>query len=90
MRPRQSISAHAAALVALFATLGCRSGEKGDGPKVRIVFRDYPLDFHPDAHLSAEAAREVFAQKGSAAFWKYQALSLQSQHTQTQRRRRRG
>ncbi len=27
------------------------------GPKVRIVFRDYPLDFHPDAHLSAGAAR---------------------------------
>jgi protein-disulfide isomerase len=50
------------------------------GSKVRIVFRDYPLDFHPDAHLSAEAAREVFAQQGNRAFWRYHDILLQNQH----------
>jgi protein-disulfide isomerase len=50
------------------------------GSQVRLVFRDYPLDFHRDAHLSAQAAREVFAQKGNEAFWRYHDILLQNQH----------
>lgn len=50
------------------------------GPKVRIVYRDYPLDFHPDAHLAAQAAREVFEQRGNDAFWNYHDILLQNQH----------
>lgn len=53
------------------------------GSKVRLVFRDYPLDFHPDAHLAAQAAREVFSQGGDAAFWKYHDLLLHNQHALT-------
>jgi protein-disulfide isomerase len=49
------------------------------GDDVRIVYRDYPLSFHADAHLAAQAAREVFAQKGNAAFWKYHDLLLSNQ-----------
>ena len=49
------------------------------GDEVRIVYRDYPLSFHEDAHLAAQAAREVFAQQGNAAFWKYHDLLLGNQ-----------
>lgn len=37
--------------------------------KVKLVWRNYPLPFHPQAELAAEAAYEVFKQKGSAGFW---------------------
>lgn len=43
------------------------------GNRVRIVARDLPLSMHPDAPLAAEAAREVFAQKGNAGYWKLRA-----------------
>ena len=49
------------------------------GDKVQIVWRDYPLPFHKDAHPAAEAAREVFAQKGNKAFWAYHDLLFQNQ-----------
>jgi len=49
------------------------------GDKVQIVWRDYPLPFHKDAHPAAEAAREVFAQKGDKAFWAYHDLLFQNQ-----------
>ncbi len=49
------------------------------GDKVQIVWRDYPLPFHKDAHLAAEAAREVFEQKGDKAFWAYHDLLFQNQ-----------
>jgi len=39
--------------------------------KVKLVWRHMPLPFHKDAPLAAEAAQEVFAQKGNDAFWKY-------------------
>ena len=42
---------------------------KDYGSQVRIVWHDLPLPMHPDAPLAAEAAREAFAQKGSAGFW---------------------
>lgn len=39
------------------------------GDKVRIVWRDMPLPFHPRAEPAAELARAARAQKGDAAFW---------------------
>jgi protein-disulfide isomerase len=44
------------------------------GSKVRIVWRDLPLARHPNAQLAAEAAREAYAQQGSAGFWKMHDL----------------
>lgn len=44
------------------------------GPRVRIVWRDYPLSSHADAQPAAEAAREAYAQRGNDAFWAYHAL----------------
>jgi protein-disulfide isomerase len=38
---------------------------------VKVVWRNMPLAFHPDAPLAAEAAREVFVQAGNKGFWKY-------------------
>jgi len=49
------------------------------GDKVQIVWRDYPLPFHKDAQPAAQAAREVFAQKGDKAFWAYHDLLFQNQ-----------
>jgi protein-disulfide isomerase len=39
--------------------------------QLRLVWRHLPLPFHAQAPLAAEAAEEVFAQKGNAAFWAY-------------------
>jgi protein-disulfide isomerase len=41
------------------------------GGKVKVVWRNLPLDFHQDAPLAAEAAYEAFVQKGSEGFWKF-------------------
>lgn len=49
------------------------------GDKVQIVWRDYPLPFHQNAQPAAQAAREVFAQKGDKAFWAYHDLLFQNQ-----------
>ena len=49
------------------------------GDKVKIVWRDYPLPFHKDAQPAAQAAREVFIQKGDKAFWAYHDLLFQNQ-----------
>jgi protein-disulfide isomerase len=38
---------------------------------VKVVWRNMPLAFHPDAPLAAEAAREAFVQAGNKGFWKY-------------------
>ncbi|XXX76893.1 thioredoxin domain-containing protein [Sorangium sp. So ce134] len=40
------------------------------GDKLRVVWKDNPLPFHPRAEPAAELAREARAQKGDAAFWK--------------------
>lgn len=55
----------------------CKQGEKllaeldaQFKDKLRIVWHDFPLDFHEDARPAARAAREAFAQKGDAGFWK--------------------
>jgi protein-disulfide isomerase len=39
------------------------------GDRVRIVWRDQPLPFHPRAMPTAELAREARAEKGQAGFW---------------------
>lgn len=56
---------------------------KDYGDKVRIVWRDYPLPFHKDAQPAAQAAREVFGQKGDKAFWAYHDLLFQNQNALT-------
>jgi len=43
---------------------------KNYGDKVKFYWRNFPLDFHPDAPLAAEAAVEAFKQKGNDGFWK--------------------
>ncbi|MCL2725119.1 MAG: thioredoxin domain-containing protein [Polyangiaceae bacterium] len=39
------------------------------GDKVRLVWRDTPLPFHPRANPAAQLARFARAQKGDAGFW---------------------
>ncbi|HVU06090.1 MAG TPA: thioredoxin domain-containing protein [Polyangiaceae bacterium] len=41
------------------------------GTRVKVVWRNTPLDFHQDAPLAATAAYEAFVQKGNDAFWKF-------------------
>jgi protein-disulfide isomerase len=53
--------------------------EKKFGNRVRLVWRNHPLAFHEDAPLAAEAALEVFAQKGASAFWRYHAALFAAQ-----------
>ncbi len=45
--------------------------EKDYGNQIKVVWRHLPLPFHQNAQLAAEAAQEVFAQKGNAAFWAF-------------------
>lgn len=49
------------------------------GDRVRIVWRDYPLPFHQEAGPAAQAAREVFRQRGDAGFWAYHDLLFANQ-----------
>lgn len=49
------------------ATLQAIRAKYGDA--VRLVWKNEPLPFHPAAELAAEAAAEVRAEKGDAAFW---------------------
>jgi protein-disulfide isomerase len=53
--------------------------EKKFAGRVRLVWRNHPLVFHEDAALAAEAAQEVFAQKGAAGFWRYHDLIFAAQ-----------
>jgi protein-disulfide isomerase len=49
------------------------------GSRVKLVWRNVPLDFHQDAPLAAEAAYEAFVQKGSDAFWKFHGKLFEKQ-----------
>lgn len=53
--------------------------ERAYGNKIKIVWRHMPLPFHKDAPLASEAAQEAFAQKGSAAFWKFHDKLFEAQ-----------
>jgi len=48
-------------------------------PRLKLVWRNYPLPFHQDADLAAQAAHEVFVQLGNAKFWKYHELLFAAQ-----------
>ncbi|HEY8075601.1 MAG TPA: thioredoxin domain-containing protein [Labilithrix sp.] len=47
---------------------------KANPGKIKLVWRDNPLPFHPHAAIAAEAAREAYAQKGNDGFSKMRAL----------------
>jgi protein-disulfide isomerase len=50
------------------------------GPeKVRIVWKNEPLPFHPNAKPAAEAAQGVFALAGNDAFWKFHDTAFKNQ-----------
>ena len=49
------------------------------GDKVRIVWKNAPLPFHPNAKPAAEAAAGVFALKGNDAFWKFHDTAFKNQ-----------
>ena len=50
------------------------------GPeKVRIVWKNNPLPFHPNARPAAEAAMGVFALAGNGAFWKFHDVAFDHQ-----------
>jgi len=49
------------------------------GKDVKIVWRNMPLPFHKNAPLAAEAAYEIYKQKGDDAFWKYHDKLFASQ-----------
>ncbi len=49
------------------------------GDRVTFVWRDYPLPFHDHAMPAAEAAREVRAQLGVPAFWRFHAMLFAKQ-----------
>jgi protein-disulfide isomerase len=47
------------------------------GPEtIRIVWKNSPLPFHPNAKPAAEAATGVFAMTGSQGFWKFHDAAL--------------
>ena len=47
-----------------------RELEQAFPKKIRIVWRNLPLEFHRQSRITAAAALEAFAQKGDAGFWK--------------------
>ncbi len=53
------------------------------GDKVRLVFKNEPLPFHQRAEPAAEAALEVRAEKGDAAFWSMHDSMLDGPHDLT-------
>ncbi len=50
--------------------------KKKYGDKIRVVFRQFPLSFHPEAHISAQASLEA-AKQGK--FWEYHDLLFKNQ-----------
>lgn len=51
------------------------------GPRLRFVFRHFPLgDMHPHAEHAAEAAESVADRGGQIAFWTLHDLLFENQH----------
>ncbi|MGB5812921.1 MAG: thioredoxin domain-containing protein [Polyangiales bacterium] len=53
------------------------------GDKVQVIWRNYPLPFHKDAHLAAQASLEIFEQKGDKGFWAYHDILFENQKALT-------
>jgi protein-disulfide isomerase len=50
------------------------------GPdKVRMIWKNNPLPFHPNAKPAAEAAQGVFASAGNDGFWKFHDAAFKNQ-----------
>jgi protein-disulfide isomerase len=49
------------------------------GDKVRIIWKNEPLPFHPNAKPAAEAAVGVFQTAGNDAFWKFHDTAFKNQ-----------
>jgi len=49
------------------------------GDKVRFIYKDYPLPFHPWAEPAAIAAACVLEQKDTAAYWKLYSYYFENQ-----------
>jgi protein-disulfide isomerase len=49
------------------------------GSRVRLIFRHYPLPFHPWAQEAAELAIEIRRQRGDAGFWQFHDLVFENQ-----------
>ena len=81
--------AHAAVVIQQFSDFQCPFCSRVEptvdqvlreyGDRVRIVWRNYPLPFHPNATPAANAAAEVFHQGGAAKFWAYHHLIFTNQ-----------
>lgn len=52
------------------------------GKQIKVVFRQRPLAFHPDAQLAAEASLEALAQRGQSGFWKMHEQIFAGQKTE--------
>jgi serine/threonine protein kinase/predicted DsbA family dithiol-disulfide isomerase len=49
--------------------------------KIRLVWKDYPLNAHPDADAAAQLALEAMREKGAGGFWKaHDALLAMPSH----------
>ncbi len=57
--------------------------EKTYGDKVRIVWKNNPLPFHPRAEPAAELAMEARAQKGDKGFWAAHDMLFKNQQKLT-------
>ena len=53
------------------------------GDQVQVIWRNYPLPFHKDAHLAAQASLEVYEQKGNEGFWEYHDVLFENQKALT-------
>lgn len=49
------------------------------GDKVRIIWKNNPLPFHPHAEPAAEVAIEAFVEQGDVAFWQMHDLLFENQ-----------
>jgi protein-disulfide isomerase len=54
-----------------------------DTGKVKLYFKDFPLNFHPNAQKAAEAARCVKEQKGDAGYFAMHNLLFENQRSLT-------
>jgi len=55
--------------------------EKSFPNKIRIVWRNLPLEFHAHARIAAAAALEAFVQRGNSGFWEMHKLLFENQNT---------